>query len=282
MMFAFENAFSLVVLAVSICFFIYAAALLSRRQAFVSPHHILQRKAKVRHPRRRKKVPSETSNVLLVIAHPDDECMFFGPTLLSHGNDVNTVVNLLCLSTGDFYGEGERRQKELYQSCEIFGIPAENVTILNNEMLQDDPLVFWDTNLVAKEILIEVQRKEIVKIITFDCYGASGHKNHISVYRAVRTKYFACSFLAGTRAFCLETVTFLRHYISFLDLPLSLISAAVRGSRVLLSSPFEVLTTQRAMKAHWSQFVWFRVLNIMFSRYLVVNTLKTITRNSPT
>lgn len=63
-------------------------------------------------------------------------------------------------------------------------------------------------------------------------------------YHSGSLTYFACSFLTGTRAYCLETVTFLRHYISFLDLPLSLISAAMRGCRVLLSSPYEVLTTQ--------------------------------------
>ena len=27
------------------------------------------------------------------------------------------------------------------------------------------------------------------------------------------------------------------------------------------------------MRAHWSQFVWFRVLYILTSRYMVVNTL---------
>lgn len=39
--------------------------------------------------------------VLIVTAHPDDECMFFGPTILSltHRNDCS--VFLMCLSNGN-------------------------------------------------------------------------------------------------------------------------------------------------------------------------------------
>ena len=43
-----------------------------------------------------------TENALLVIAHPDDECMFFSPVLLqtvSQGHGAS--VYLLCLSLGE-------------------------------------------------------------------------------------------------------------------------------------------------------------------------------------
>ena len=43
------------------------------------------------------------SDALLVIAHPDDECMFFTPTLLGLQSQ-NVVVHVLCLSTGNFAG----------------------------------------------------------------------------------------------------------------------------------------------------------------------------------
>lgn len=48
---------------------------------------------------RRIASPLKARRVLLVVAHPDDECMFFGPTicgLLQDGADVH----LLCLSAG--------------------------------------------------------------------------------------------------------------------------------------------------------------------------------------
>lgn len=40
----------------------------------------------------------EFGNVLLLTAHPDDECMFFGPTLQALRHP--TRVHVLCLSTG--------------------------------------------------------------------------------------------------------------------------------------------------------------------------------------
>lgn len=45
----------------------------------------------------------ETRNskrVLFITAHPDDECMFFGPTILHYTRKKNCVVYLMCLSTG--------------------------------------------------------------------------------------------------------------------------------------------------------------------------------------
>lgn len=41
--------------------------------------------------------------VLIVIAHPDDECMFFGPTIYKLTRDDQTQLYLLCLSTGAYH-----------------------------------------------------------------------------------------------------------------------------------------------------------------------------------
>ena len=38
--------------------------------------------------------------VLLITAHPDDECMFFAPTALSLAKSVRAELFLLCLSEG--------------------------------------------------------------------------------------------------------------------------------------------------------------------------------------
>jgi hypothetical protein len=38
--------------------------------------------------------------VLLIIAHPDDECMFFGPTLVTLAQNQNYRIFVLCLSKG--------------------------------------------------------------------------------------------------------------------------------------------------------------------------------------
>lgn len=44
--------------------------------------------------------------VLLVIAHPDDECMFFGPTVLNFTANEHCTLYLLCLSTGNVASYG--------------------------------------------------------------------------------------------------------------------------------------------------------------------------------
>lgn len=44
----------------------------------------------------------DAERVLFVIAHPDDECMFFGPTILHFTKKTNCQVYLMCLSTGTY------------------------------------------------------------------------------------------------------------------------------------------------------------------------------------
>lgn len=39
-------------------------------------------------------------SILFVFAHPDDESMFFGPTIDYLGNQHSTRVHVLCLSNG--------------------------------------------------------------------------------------------------------------------------------------------------------------------------------------
>lgn len=44
---------------------------------------------------------TKVKEALLVIAHPDDECMFFAPTIIGL-QERGIKVNILCLSTGEF------------------------------------------------------------------------------------------------------------------------------------------------------------------------------------
>ena len=68
--------------------------------------------------------------VLLVVSHPDDECMFFGPTVLSMAKNASVTIFVLCMSNGDYRKQGQTRKKELYNACKILGILEENITIL--------------------------------------------------------------------------------------------------------------------------------------------------------
>lgn len=49
---------------------------------------------------RSTKLPENATRILLVTAHPDDECMFFGPTLIALKRRKNCRIFVLCMSRG--------------------------------------------------------------------------------------------------------------------------------------------------------------------------------------
>jgi hypothetical protein len=59
--------------------------------------------------------------LLLLTAHPDDECMFFAPTLLSLTSSDAEVYSL-CLSSGNADGLGDVRKNELEGSLDVLGV----------------------------------------------------------------------------------------------------------------------------------------------------------------
>lgn len=207
-------------------------------------------------------------NVLFIIAHPDDECMFFAPTILTLLREGHNVY-LVCVTKGDHYGQGEIRRKELQASCTRLGIMPSHVTVIDDERFKDGPDNVWDEEKLGERILSVVKRVEAESIITFDRHGVSGHSNHMSVYSAVN-KLFRNKQLDKVSVFTLETTNIIRKYSSLLDIPFS--SIFCMTSFVCL--PSEVVKTWQAMAMHQSQMVWFRKLYIVFSRYIYVNTLK--------
>jgi N-acetylglucosaminylphosphatidylinositol deacetylase len=76
----------------------------------------------------------KSSKVLLVIAHPDDEAMFFSPLLLD--TNAASSISLLCLSTGDFDGLGSCRRVELLKSADCYNINRNRVHIIDHPALK--------------------------------------------------------------------------------------------------------------------------------------------------
>ncbi|XP_044511374.1 N-acetylglucosaminyl-phosphatidylinositol de-N-acetylase-like isoform X3 [Mangifera indica] len=211
-------------------------------------------------------------NVLLVIAHPDDESMFFSPTINYMTSRAHNVF-ILCMSTGNADGMGNIRKDELYRACAVFKVPPEHVKILD----QDGFGKVWNHNLLAKIVEEEVITHAIDLIITFDNYGVSGHCNHRDVHHGI------CNFLTetsrgNTEAWELISTNIFRKYSGPLDIWLSILSSAMHYPR----GKFQCLLNEHpgksflAMSEHRSQWVWFRKLFVSFSSYSYVNTLRRI------
>lgn len=72
--------------------------------------------------------------ICLLIAHPDDEAMFFAPAVLALARpELGNHVKILCLSSGDAEGLGDTRKKELVESGLVLGLRRrEDVFVVDN------------------------------------------------------------------------------------------------------------------------------------------------------
>lgn len=108
------------------------------------------------------------------------------------------------------------------------------------------------------------------QVVTFDAYGVSGHVNHASTSAG-------CRWLAARRRGIvfteLESVGLVRKYMGAIDALASGAVGALRGPEYRLVWTADLRATSRCMAAHESQYVWFRRLFVLFSRYAVLNTV---------
>ena len=181
-----------------------------------------------------------TENSVLIIAHPDDESMFYTPFL----NDNKPLI--ICLS-----GINTDRHLELESLCNEKGLKYKIMDFKDG----DD----WDVNKITLKILKTIKysiNRTKLSLITFDSRGVSGHKNHISCHKAV--KKIQKTFSPDIKCFYLKTVGIFEKYFLYLTLP--------------THSNINIFNGFANMKHHKTQMVWFRYLWILFSNYMVYNT----------
>lgn len=237
---------------------------------------------------------------ILIIAHPDDESMFFLPTLYTLVNNSenfcshttsspSSSLHILSLSNGNYDKLGTIREKELVQAAAIISDKIE-VTIIHDWKLQDGPNESWSSDViheVLRKFLKEKKIKQAV-LLTFDDLGVSGHVNHMDVHRGVMDFYHnKTDTMKGLELWTLYSVK--NVFVKYLPLGdifkilylwcqslcrmqcfMSCLSNK-RQRRFMMLNPALVW---RAMKAHHSQFVWYRKLFVIFSRYSYVNDWK--------
>jgi len=221
-------------------------------------------------------VPCIGKRVLLLTAHPDDECMFFSPTILALSKQSKLVYSL-CLSTGDADGLGNLRKDELRHSLDVLGIPPNRSLVIDDPRLRDNMTLTWASEHVASVVADFIQKNSIDTVLTFDEQGISGHRNHMSLPHGVRQLRSHSSFQMAT----LVTVPVIQKYTGVL--PALYYKFAVpswfgifKATDTFIATPSQYVTGVRAMLQHWTQLVWFRWLYISFSRYMWINTWKCV------
>ena len=205
--------------------------------------------------------------VLLVISHPDDESMFFGPTIQALRR-AGARTHILCLSNGDADGLGAVREKELEIARKFLGVDSSEV--VNDSKLKDGFKEVWPEETIAARVEASVRRLDANVVLTFDAKGVSGHPNHVAAYRGVRRWAAAAQKIsASPEAWALVTVNPLRKFLTFGDV----FASFALESHVLVAAT-SAMEVRRAMSLHRSQWVWYRKLFVLFSRYAYVNSLR--------
>ncbi|GFF31092.1 N-acetylglucosaminyl-phosphatidylinositol de-N-acetylase [Aspergillus udagawae] len=237
-------------------------------------------------------------SILLVTAHPDDETLFFSPSITYRRDDPHVQRALLAISSGNYEGIGDRRRQEIHDSCSVLGIVPDRCVVLDNAELQDNPKKWWNEDLIKDLVASHVQKWNVDLIITFDNGGVSGHINHRAVSAGVR-KYITSTPQAPP-AYTLQSTFLLRKYSSLIDLiptaiPFSWrilkailtspVASAADGvhdlspldaynDKVLLVSPWRTyLVSRAAFSQHASQYSWDRSFYLVISRYMWFNNL---------
>mmetsp|Transcript_40709 Transcript_40709/g.105251 ORF Transcript_40709/g.105251 Transcript_40709/m.105251 type:complete len:237 (+) Transcript_40709:191-901(+) len=216
----------------------------------------------------------DARRVLLVTAHPDDETMFFAPTVQAL-KAAGAYVSLLCLSNGGAGGLGAQREKELNSAAKVLQI--DDATVVDDPSLQDGHFGHWCPKHISAVVQDHCKHVCADTVLTFDAGGVSGHRNHCATYDGVRHFAGHCGG-AGINFWKLDTVPLVRKYIGVVDMLLVLWQQCFQTSEKGITKLPTYCTSLRvpqvwaAMRCHSSQLVWFRWLYLMFSRYIFVNT----------
>lgn len=201
-------------------------------------------------------IPGRT---LFVTAHPDDEVMFFGPSLLRSAD-----AHVLCLSRGA--PNGTVRTAELSAACAALGLRGR--CSVSRDPLEDGFSAYWDPARVLSAVSDAAASLRADRIVTFDSRGVSGHPNHVAIPRALRRS-------------SLPPVYVLRSGPSVLKYAGRAAAAAYsllwrpRGG-FFLTTPAPAArnrTLPRAFLQHFSQVVWYRRLWLAHSRFMHFNHL---------
>lgn len=211
---------------------------------------------------------------LVAIAHPDDESMFFLP-LIDSLKDQGYTVHLLCFSNGN----SSVREDELKKAAAFLNIDKFTVLDLTSKGIVDGMKNEWNTATIGNTLLDYIKSETIEGLFTFDHHGVSGHLNHIALHKAVVNRP---ADFAGVKIYFLKSLPIFKKYFPLLEFChilakefwtlLREITGYVQSTEeVFRFYNWNLVRVWTAMSLHYSQFVWYRKLFVLFSSYGFVN-----------
>lgn len=150
-----------------------------------------------------------TKRLLLVHAHPDDECIGTGATMAKYASEGVAVTLVTCtlgeegevllpelthLASDKDDALGAHRQGELAAAMTILGIADSRLLggpgrFRDSGMIgtpaNDRPECFWRTDLLvpATELVSVIREVRPQVVVTYDDFGGYGHPDHIQAHR---------------------------------------------------------------------------------------------------
>jgi LmbE family N-acetylglucosaminyl deacetylase len=115
-----------------------------------------------------------SKKILIVIAHPDDESIFFSGLIQSHDPDNFRVI---CVTDGNADGHGQVRSQQFSEAMKIMGVS--DFKILSFPDVYEKRL---DHQALCEELC---QYSDIKEIYTHGILGEYGHPHHQDVSFAV-------------------------------------------------------------------------------------------------
>ena len=239
----------------------------------------------------------EIDSLSLVVAHPDDEVMFFAPTILELDSRLppNVEFNVVCLSKGGADELGDTRVQELKESVNLLLANSKRQYQLQQHDYPDGHEETWDQESVQstiKDSVLQGRRSSV--LLTFDDKGVSKHVNHIACHEAVSNLVqdesnvkaalyldsYGDNIVLKYSAFFWEIWKLTRDWFLHRVLPTSSYNENKPATEITLMSDYSsyILSFASMLHSHKSQMVWFRYGWWTFSRFVFVNDLKMVNK----
>lgn len=113
---------------------------------------------------------------LLVVAHPDDETIFFGGLVQVYRRRPWKVI---CVTDGNADGNGETRKKDFFSACD-------QLKAKSSEMLDFED--HFDRRLDVDRLVARLKSESPAEVFTHGVLGEYGHPHHqdvcLAAYRA--------------------------------------------------------------------------------------------------